>query len=108
MIAVHWATHAIEELKAGRQVVITPKGNSMQPKVVSGAEVTLAPIEDIATLEKGDIVLVSVGRDIYLHLITAVDKNRVQISNNKGHVNGWVMKKDVFGRAIAINNHVKI
>ncbi|HVI42693.1 MAG TPA: hypothetical protein VM577_18795 [Anaerovoracaceae bacterium] len=107
MIAMHWATKAIEDLQAGKQAVIHPKGNSMQPKVVSGAEVTLEPVTDPNTLVKGDIVLVSVARNIYLHLVTAVDKNRVQISNNKGHVNGWVMKKDVYGRAVSINNTVK-
>lgn len=106
MIAMHWATKAIEDLQAGKQAIIHPKGNSMQPKVVSGAEVTLEPINDASVLNKDDIVLVSVGRNIYLHLITALDKDRVQISNNKGRVNGWVMKKNVYGRAISINNHI--
>lgn len=107
MISMHWASQAIDDLKAGKEAVVHPKGNSMQPKVVSGAEVTLAPINDPNTLVKGDIVLVSVGRNIYLHLVTAVDKNRVQISNNRGHINGWVMKKDVYGRAVSINNNVR-
>lgn len=104
MITMHWATQAIEDLKNGKQATIHPKGNSMQPKVESGAEVVLEPIADLESLAKGDVVLVSVGRDIYLHLITAVDKSRVQISNNKGRVNGWINKKNVYGRAIKIDN----
>lgn len=102
--AFHWATFAINKLMAGEQAIIYPKGNSMQPKVQSGAEVTLEPITDASTLAKGDVVLVSVGRNIYLHLITAVEKDRVQISNNKGHVNGFVKKSNVYGRAISIIN----
>ena len=102
-----WADHAIQELDAGREVIVKPRGNSMQPKVESGAEVTLTPIDDPDTLTRGDVVLVHVGRDVYLHLISAVNKDRVQISNNHGHVNGWVSKDAVYGKAIHINNHPK-
>ena len=104
MISTHWASQAIEDLKAGKQTTIYPKGNSMQPRIESGAEVILEPIADPESLQKGDVVLVSMGRDIYLHLVSAVEKNRVQISNNKGRVNGWIMKKNVYGRAVTINN----
>lgn len=106
-ILMNWAEHAIRELKDGREVLITPKGNSMQPKIESGAEVILCPIADPNLLEVGDIVLVSLGRGVFLHLISATEKNRIQISNNKGHVNGWVPRTAVYGRAIYINNHPK-
>ncbi|HLG28176.1 MAG TPA: phage repressor protein [Paenisporosarcina sp.] len=103
-----WASFAIAELDAGRQVVINPKGDSMSPKIESGAEVTLVPVDDVDTLAKGDIVLVSVGRAHYLHLISAINKESVQISNNRGHVNGWTSKENVYGKVIAINNHPKV
>ena len=76
----------------------------MSPKVESGAEVVLSPIADASLLQTGDIVLVAIGRKVYLHLISAADKNRVQISNNQGHVNGWVGRQSVYGRAVYINN----
>lgn len=99
-----WAAHAIDELREGRRVVVRPQGHSMQPKVLSGARVTLDPIDDPATLKRGEVVLVSVGRQVYLHLISATDVNRVQISNNRGRVNAWVSRSAVHGRAIEINN----
>lgn len=101
---VSFAAHAIAELAEGREAWITPRGNSMRPKVTSGARVRVTPIRDPASLRKGDIVLVKVGRSVYLHLISATDKNRVQISNNKGRVNGWVSRDSVFGIATEIIN----
>jgi len=76
----------------------------MRPKVVSGARVLLAPVSDPASLRKGDIVLVKVRGRIYLHLISATEGDRVQISNNHGHVNGWAHRSAVYGRAISIDN----
>lgn len=103
-MSVNWSDFAVAELQAGRPVVIFPRGNSMVPKIKSGAKVTLQPIvEDL--LEKGDVVLVSIGRIVYLHLISAVEKDRVQISNNHGYVNGWTSKNKVYGRVVEIDNH---
>jgi len=96
-----WATRAIEELGAGKEAVIYPKGNSMQGKVESGDRVTLQPANPEA-LKVGDVVLVRVnGRD-YLHLIKAKDGPRFQIGNNKGHINGWVGPKAIHGLAVRI------
>jgi phage repressor protein C with HTH and peptisase S24 domain len=103
----NWYDYPIEELTAGRDVTINPKGNSMTPRIVSGASVTLTPVIDPETLKKGDAVLVSIGRTIYVHLITAITKDLVQISNNHGHVNGWTNKKNVYGKVIAVDNHPK-
>ena len=67
-----WASHAITKLKAGEQVTIHPRGNSMLPLVKSGEAVTLEPLTPEVVLLKGDIVLVHVaGRD-YLHLIVGL------------------------------------
>ena len=106
-MSVNWSDFAVTELQAGRVVTISPRGNSMTPKIESGAEVTLEPVIDYDSLSKGDAVLVSIGRTVYLHLITAIEKDRVQISNNHGHVNGWTSKVKVYGRVIEINNHPK-
>jgi hypothetical protein len=81
-----WANHAIAELKAGRTVQIRPRGHSMTGRINDGQLVTLAPRP--APLNIGDAVLVSVGGQVYLHLIKAIQGDRVQIGNNRGGING--------------------
>lgn len=68
----------------------------MSPLIKSGQEVRLEPLRN-APIEKGDIVLARVHGQVYLHLVSAVQGDRVQISNNKGRVNGWASQ--VYGRA---------
>lgn len=63
--------YQIAALQRGETIQIRPRGNSMRPKVNNGALVTVAPC-DPATLNKGDIVLVRVGRQVYLHLVKAI------------------------------------
>lgn len=99
-----WADRAIEDLREGRQTWIRPRGNSMRPKVLSGARVRVAPISDPSSLTRGEIVLVKVNGNVYLHLVSAVDNARVQISNNRGRANGWVARSGVYGRAVEIDN----
>ena len=100
-----WADRAIAELREGRTAVIRPHGGSMRPKVESGAEVTLEPVE-VADLAVGDIVLCRVGGNVYLHLVKALQggpgDRRVQIGNNRGGINGWT--RAVYGRATVIRN----
>lgn len=104
---MNWASFAIEKLKLGQQTIIYPKGNSMLPKVISGAEVTLEPVNNIE-LQVGDIVLVSIGRAVYLHLIVAIKDNQYLIANNKGKNNGWTNKEHIYGRAFKINNKISV
>lgn len=90
---------AIEGLQAGRIVMIKPKGTSMEPIIKSGQSVMLVPAqwEDV-DLKIGDIVLVKVKGSVYLHKITAMDGDRVQIGNNRGHINGWTTLNKVYGK----------
>jgi len=94
-----WAKRAIGLLADGREATIRPHGNSMKPKVESGATVTLRPIE-IEDLEVGDIVLCKVKGNVYLHLVKALQGGRAQIGNNKGGINGWT--RTVYGKAVKI------
>lgn len=75
----------------------------MRPKVNDGDLVTLVP-SDGADLAVGAIVLVRVGGNDYLHLVTAIDGKRIQIGNNRGHVNGWVGPAAIYGRATQIDH----
>ncbi len=79
----------IADLQAGKTVQFRPRGNSMTPRIKSGQLVTIEPVE-IQDLVKGDICYCKVNGNIYVHLVTAVGQDgRVQISNNKGRINGW-------------------
>lgn len=56
-------------------------------------------------LEVGDIVLARVAGTVYLHLVSSVDVagKRVQISNNRGRVNGWTSHDRVFGMCVTVD-----
>lgn len=76
----------------------------MVPLIRSRQQVTVAPV-DPARLEVGDIVLVRVAGTTYLHLVSALNKDaeRVQISNNRGRVNGWTSYGRVFGICVSVD-----
>lgn len=83
---------------AGATVEFRPTGSSMVPLIRSRQLVTVAPV-DPTKVEVGDIVLARVAGTMYLHLVSAVDvgTGRVQISNNRGRVNGWTNHARIFG-----------
>lgn len=79
-----------------------PHGNSMRHRIESGQLVTVVPFTGQATV--GDVVLCKVEGRQWLHLVTAVGSDgRFQISNNKGHVNGWCAPSAVFGVVTAVD-----
>ncbi|MGW7449247.1 S26 family signal peptidase [Kitasatospora sp. NPDC054795] len=87
----------------GATVEFRPSGSSMVPLVRSRQRVTVAPV-DPSKLELGDIVLARVAGTVYLHLVSALDpaRRRVQISNNRGRINGWTGHDRVFGICVAV------
>jgi phage repressor protein C with HTH and peptisase S24 domain len=95
-----WADQHIQKLKAGETVQCRPHGNSMQGKIESGNLVTLSP--DTSEVGKGDIVLCKVNGSQFIHLVTATQGERFQISNNKGHVNGWITKNGIYGKVTRV------
>ena len=97
-----WATAYIAKLKNGETVQFRPRGHSMKGKIESGQLCTVEPIENIESLQKGDIVLCKVNGNEYLHLIKAVNGARFQIGNNRGRINGWVGANSIFGKCIKI------
>ena len=99
-----WATGYIAQLKEGQTVKVRPRGNSMTGKVNNGQLCTVEPIGDVGKLVKGDIVLCKVGGNQYLHLISAVNDKRWQISNNKGHVNGWIGENCLYGKLTKVED----
>lgn len=97
-----WATKHISKLKLGDTVKFRPKGNSMTGKVNSGQLCTVEPITDYTLLKKGDVVLCKVSGNQYLHLINAIQGERIQIANNHGFINGWTHQKNIFGKLIKV------
>jgi hypothetical protein len=71
----------------------------MTPKICSGQLVTVIPCK-IEDLEKGDIAFCKVRGCYYIHLVSAVNDDQVQISNNHNHVNGWTSQ--VWGKVIKV------
>lgn len=96
-----WAAAAIARLQQGEGATVRPRGHSMVGKIEDGDAVTLAPA-DSRPLRVGAVVLVRVRGRAYLHLVKAVQGDRVLIGNNRGGVNGWVNRAAVYGTAIRV------
>jgi Peptidase S24-like len=91
------------QVAAGGTVSFRPTGSSMAPLIRSRQLVTVQPIKASA-VEVGDIVLARVKGTVYLHLVSAVDntRGRVEISNNRGRVNGWTDHARVYGLVTSV------
>ena len=87
----------------GATVEFRPTGGSMTPLVRSRQTVLVAPVDPVK-VRVGDIVLARVAGTVYLHLVSAVDpaRRRVQISNNRGRVNGWTSHDRLFGICLSV------
>jgi hypothetical protein len=92
------------QVASGATVEFRPSGSSMVPLIRSRQLVTVAPV-DPERIEVGDIVLVRVAGTVYLHLVSALDRGtgRVQISNNRGRVNGWTNHARIYGICTAVD-----
>ena len=106
-----WATEYINKLRNGETIKFRPRGNSMQGRIESGQLVTVSPtipecdgcIAHLPPPKVGDVVLCKVDGNQWLHLVTAVGSDgRYQISNNKGHINGWCTRNNVFGIVVKV------
>ena len=73
----------------------------MTGKVNDGQLCTVAPLGD-HELAIGDIVLCKVKGSQYLHLVKAIQGDRIQIGNNRGLINGWITRRQVYGRLTAV------
>ena len=95
----------IARLRKGETVTRRGRGNSMTPRIKSGEKQTLAPV-DPETLEVGDAVFCRVRSMVVTHLLTAIRVGKkgkeFQISNNHGHVNGWIGPDCIYGKLVAV------
>lgn len=92
-----------EHLKNGEECIVIGYGQSMTPILRSGQAVKVTPIMNDIKLDKNDIVFCKVSGHYYLHKISAIKNGKTyQISNNHGHINGWISKNQIFGKVIEI------
>ena len=71
----------------------------MKPKILSGQQVTVTPQK---SLKEGDIVFCKVKGNYYVHLIKAIKGDRFQIGNNRGRINGWIGRNQIFGKVTKV------
>lgn len=95
-----WAANYIGRLKAGETVQFRPRGNSMTGIIESGQLVTVVPIHPGDPVAKGDVVLCKVHGTEYLHIVKAERNGVYQIGNNRGGINGWTARANLFGKYI--------
>lgn len=96
-----WADGHIARLARGETVSFRPRGNSMTGKIASGDLCTVEPLGE-HVLAQGDIVLCRVKGAQYLHLVKAIQAERYQIGNNRGGINGWIGRAQIYGRLIRV------
>ena len=94
-----WASDAVVGLKQGRMVSVRPRGGSMRGLIEDNELVQLRPVEP-GDVIAGDVVLVRWHGNYLLHLVRVVERDRVQIGNNLGRVNGWAPRRDVLGLCV--------
>jgi len=94
----------IARLRAGETVSFREGGNSMTPRIKSRQKCTYTPVLNATDVKVGDAVFCKVGGSYFTHLITAIRGDQYQISNNHGHVNGWITLDSIFGKVVSIEN----
>ena len=101
-----WADPYIERLQCGQTVHFRPRGHSMRGRIESGQQVTVIPTDEEP--EVGDVVLCRVRGRCFLHLVKAIEGHgkarRYLIGNNRGGINGWVPRRAIHGRCIAVED----
>lgn len=102
-----WADSYIERLQRGQTVQFRPRGHSMRGRIESGQRVTVVP-DHQREPEVGDAVLCRVHGRCFLHLVKAVQGHgparRYLIGNNRGGTNGWIPRRHVYGRCVAVED----
>ncbi|MBW3622261.1 MAG: phage repressor protein [Armatimonadetes bacterium] len=96
-------------LREGKPVTFAESGNSMHPRIKHRQKCTYAPVGSHEDLKVGDAVFCKVGPWMFTHMITAIRGDhehgfQYQISNNKGHVNGWTPLDKIYGKVIAVHD----
>jgi hypothetical protein len=76
----------------------------MTPRIKHRQKCTYAPVLAAQDVKVGDAVFCKVKSSYFTHLVTAIRGDQYQISNNHGHVNGWITLDSIFGRVIKVED----
>lgn len=80
----------------------------MVPRIKSGERCTYEPVPESDQIRKGDMVYCNVGKYFFTHLVTGKKGSGkdtlFQISNNHGHVNGWIPRSKIFGKVTHVED----
>jgi hypothetical protein len=80
----------------------------MRGRIESGQRVTVVPDDDEREPQVGDAVLCRVHGRCFLHLVKAVQGHgahrRFLIGNNRGGINGWIPRRAIYGRCVAVED----
>ncbi len=76
----------------------------MTPRIKHRQKCTYAPVQAPTDVKVGDAVFCKVKGHYFTHLVTAIRGEQYQISNNHGHVNGWIALDAIFGCVIRVDD----
>jgi hypothetical protein len=100
---MNWLKHA-GDLQKGLTINFRPKGPSMSGKIESGQLCKVSPYSEDESPQVGDIVLCKVRGNFYLHIVKAIQGETYQIGNNRGRINGWTGRKNIFGKCVEVSD----
>jgi hypothetical protein len=88
-------TDVAAAVQRGETVEFRPSGHSMEPLIRHRQKVRVSPLarDPVA----GDIVLARVRGHLLLHRVNAIRGDQYQIANQRGHINGWCTRKQIYG-----------
>jgi hypothetical protein len=98
---------AVGVLEKNGSVMLRCNGNSMRPLMSPGDALHIKKV-DMTKLRVDDAVFCKVCGNLQVHKISAIDKERWQISNNKGFVNGWVGPSSVYGLCVQVEDRILV
>jgi hypothetical protein len=104
---------AIKVLQEKGEITIHCNGNSMRPIIAPKEAIHLKRVNH-SLIRVGDAVFCRINGGLQVHKVSAIqnendyDKRRFQISNNHGHVNGWIGGHAIFGLAVGIEDRVLV
>jgi hypothetical protein len=88
-------TDVAAAVQRGERVAFRPSGHSMEPLIRHRQKVRVAPLTRDPVV--GDVVLSRVRGHLLLHRVNAIRGDQYQIANQRGHINGWCTRKQIFG-----------
>jgi signal peptidase I len=105
---------AVDILDKEGSVILTCNGHSMKPLFSPGDALYIKKVNH-SKLRIGDAVFCKIGRNLQVHKITAilaptyaVHNGRWEISNNHGHLNGWIDESGIYGLCMKAKDRVLV